>query len=80
MSTSVVVVDPLATDVEITKDALRFVLADGREVSAPLAWFPRLLDATSEQRNEWRLIGGGVGVHWPAVDEDISVASLLRTR
>lgn len=79
MSTSAVVIDSLATGVEITADALRLILADGREVTAPLAWFPRLLDATTDERNQWRLIGGGVGVHWPAIDEDISVASLLRT-
>jgi len=79
MSTSTVVVDSLATGVEITADALRLILADGREVTAPLAWFPRLLEATIDQRNHWRLIGGGVGVHWPSIDEDISVASLLRT-
>ena len=79
MSTSAVI-HSLATGVEITNDALRFVLADVREVSAPLAWFPRLLDAASEQRNEWRLIGGGVGLNCLGVDEDISVASLLRTR
>ncbi|MBM3755064.1 MAG: DUF2442 domain-containing protein [Acidobacteria bacterium] len=63
----------------MTADALRLILADGREVTAPLAWFPRLLEATIDQRNHWRLIGGGVGVHWPSIDEDISVASLLRT-
>jgi hypothetical protein len=55
------------------------VLADGREISVPLAWFPRLRDATVDQRRNWRLIGGGVGVHWPDVDEDISAASLLAT-
>jgi hypothetical protein len=70
--------DPTATDVQVTDDALRVVLADGREVAVPLAWFPRLLDATPEQRRNWRLIGRGQGVHWPDVDEDISVASLLQ--
>ena len=50
----------------------------GRELSAPLAWFPRLSDATAEQRRKWRLIGRGHGIHWPEVDEDISIASLLR--
>lgn len=60
--------------------ALRVVLADGREVTAPLEWFPRLRDATEAQRADWRPVGGGVGLHWPDVDEDISVAGLLATR
>ena len=55
------------------------LLADGRELSAPLVWFPRLVEATDAQRRHWRLIGRGQGIHWPEVDEDISVASLLRT-
>ena len=80
MSTLSVIREPLATDVEFTDSALRIVLADGREISAPLAWFPRLLHATPEERSDWRLIGGGVGVHWPQVDEDISVESLLNAR
>jgi hypothetical protein len=68
----------LAVDVACTDDALRVTLADGREIAAPLVWFPRLLTAAPEQRAEWRLIGGGIGIHWEAVDEDISVESLLR--
>ena len=80
MSTLSVIREPLATDVEFTDSALRIVLADGREISAPLAWFPRLLHATPAERSDWRLIGGGVGVHWPRVDEDISVESLLNAR
>ncbi|HUA87670.1 MAG TPA: DUF2442 domain-containing protein, partial [Bryobacteraceae bacterium] len=63
--------------VEVTESALRVVLADGREISVPLAWFPRLHDATPEQRRKWRMIGGGIGIHFPEVDEDISVESLL---
>jgi hypothetical protein len=51
-----------------------------REVSAPLAWFPLLHDASEAQRGNWRLIGGGIGIHWPDLDEDISVESLLSTR
>jgi hypothetical protein len=66
-----------AVDVTFTKDSLVVTLADGRRVSAPLEWFPRLLQATSKQRRNWRLIGGGVGIHWEDVDEDISVRSLL---
>lgn len=80
MSTLAVNVEPVAVDVSCTDDALRVVLADGREVSVPLVWFPRLLNATPEQRKEWRLIGGGIGIHWESVDEDISVESLLTTK
>ena len=80
MSTSAVRIEPRAVDVTITADALRVRLADGREVAAPLEWFPRLRDATPEQRRNWRLIGNGVGIHWPDVDEDISVNGLLATR
>jgi hypothetical protein len=78
MSTLAVKLDATATDVQVTDVALHIVLADGRELTAPLAWFPRLLEATPEQRRHWRLIGRGQGIHWPDVDEDISVASLLR--
>ena len=66
-----------AVDVACTDDELIVTLVDGRKVSAPLEWFPRLLRATPEQRAKWRLIGGGVGIHWQDVDEDISVRSLL---
>ena len=69
----------MATDVFLADDALHVVLADGREVSAPLQWFPRLLNATAEQRAVWELIGDGIGIHWPLVDEDIEVESLLAT-
>jgi hypothetical protein len=78
MSTSAVKADANAVDVTDTDDQLVVVLADGRELAAPLAWFPRLLDAAPDQRRNWRLIGRGQGIHWPDVDEDISVASLLR--
>ena len=80
MSTLSVIREPLATDLEFTDSALKVFLAGGREISAPLAWFPRLLQATFTERNDWRLIGGGIGVHWPSVDEDISVESLLNAR
>ena len=70
-------VEVLAVDVSCTDDTLAVTLSDGRVVSAPLAWFPRLLEATPRQRADWELIGGGIGLHWEAVDEDISVASLL---
>ena len=71
--------EPLAVEATCTADALRVRLADGREVSAPLAWFPVLRDATPEARARYRLIGGGVGINWPDLDEDISVAALLAT-
>ena len=57
---------------------IRFILADGREISVPLEWFPRLRDATLAQRTQWRLIGKCVGVHWPEIDEDIAVSTLMR--
>ena len=66
-----------AVDVAFTDDELVVTLADGRSVSAPLEWFPRLLRATPAQRTNWSLIGRGVGIHWEDVDEDISVRSLL---
>jgi Protein of unknown function (DUF2442) len=78
MPTSAVRLDATAVDVAVTDDRLMVVLADGRELAAPLSWFPRLLEATHDQRQNWRLIGRGHGIHWPDVDEDISVASLLR--
>ena len=67
-----------AVEVSCTDDVLCVVLADGRTISAPLAWFPRLIEATPSQRAPWEFIGGGIGIHWEALDEDISVASLLR--
>ena len=78
---STLTVKPVAdtVDVTFTKDSLVVTLADGRCVSAPLEWFPRLLRATLKQRRNWRLIGGGIGIHWKDVDEDISVRSLLAT-
>jgi hypothetical protein len=79
MSTLTVKVDAVAVDVHVTEDEIQMTLADGREVSAPLEWFPRLRNATPEQRSKWRLIGRGIGVHWPEIDEDISVQSLLAT-
>jgi len=78
MSISEVEVIPVATELESSEDELTVSLSDGRRISVPLAWFPRLLNATAEERAEFRLIGGGEGIHWPRVDEDISVAGLLR--
>jgi hypothetical protein len=64
--------------VEVTDDELTVHLVDGRRVSAPLVWYPRLLHATASQRNDWELIGEGEGIHWPQIDEDLSVAGILR--
>ena len=69
----------LAVNVRFTTDALLVTLSDGRQISTPLEWFPRLRDATPKQRKNWRLIAKGIGIHWEDVDEDISVATLLRT-
>jgi hypothetical protein len=66
-----------AVDVEVTDDEIIVGLADGRRVSAPLEWYPRLLAASPAQRANWRLIGRGVGIHWEEIDEDVSVRSLL---
>ena len=66
-----------ALNVEFVDASIRLILADGREISAPLAWFPRLRDASDAQRTNWRLIGRGEGVHWPDLDEDVSVNALL---
>lgn len=64
--------------VRCTRDTLRVELLDGRTIIVPLAWYPRLLHATPQQRAKWKIAGGGYGIHWPAVDEDLSVEGLLR--
>lgn len=69
--------EALAIRVTLTEDTLSVDLADGRTIAVPLDWYPRLAHATAEERATWRLLGGGRGIHWPAVDEDISVANLL---
>jgi hypothetical protein len=68
----------LASGVEVTDDELIVTLADGRRIAAPIVWFPRLLNASPEARTHWQLIGEGIGIHWPDVDEDISVNGLLK--
>jgi len=78
MTTSAIKIEvPNAENVTVTEDTLSVDLSDGRTISVPLAWFPRLVHATSEERNNWRLIGKGQGIHWEAIDEDISVEGLL---
>jgi hypothetical protein len=65
-------------DVHFTDDTLAVDLADGRTIIVPLVWFPRLLDATPEQRAHWKMAGAGYGIHWPDLDEDLSTEGLLR--
>jgi hypothetical protein len=71
---------PEALDVSITDDTLSVDLSDGRSISVPIAWFPRLLHSSVEERNNWRLIGRGMGIHWEDIDEDISIEGLLAGR
>ena len=70
--------EPLASEVLVSEDELIVHLVDGRKISVPLVWFPRLLHGSREQRNRFELIGEGEGIHWEELDEDISVAGLLR--
>jgi hypothetical protein len=71
---------PAATAVNVTDDTLTVDLADGRSISVPLAWYPRLVNGSAKERKSWRLIGRGEGVHWPDLDEDISVDGLIAGR
>ena len=77
MTTLTLRTEPLAIDVAVNETVLHVTLDDGRELSVPVEWFPRLRDATNTDRANWRLIGRGEGIHWPAIDEDISVRGLL---
>lgn len=77
MSTLTLNTEPLAVEVAFDGERFRVALEDGRELSVPIEWFPRLRKATSAQRRNWRLIGHGEGIHWPDVDEDVSVLGLL---
>lgn len=78
MSTSAVSqLRPLARDVRFSRGMLCVELADGRVISVPLAWFPKLENASDDQRADWRLVGKGIGIHWEALDEDISVTGIL---
>ena len=78
MHTSVIELHvPNAENVTITEDTLTVDFSDGRTLSVPLTWFPRLIQASPEERNNWRLIGQGQGIHWEDIDEDISVEGLL---
>ncbi len=78
MSTLTIEIEvPYAQDVLVTSELLNIDLSDGRSISAPLAWFPRLVCANQEERNNWRIIGRGEGIHWEDIDEDISIEGLL---
>lgn len=71
---------PQALSVKVTSDTLHVELSDGRSISVPLGWYPRLAHATAEERRDWRLIARGRGIHWESIDEDISVEGLLSGR
>ena len=77
MSTSMDESHAQASDLQVSKHELTVHLMDGRTITVPLAWYPRLSHATAKERGNWRLIGQGEGIHWPDLDEDISVVSLL---
>jgi len=78
MSSSAPSIDPRAKEIRCTDDELVVVLADGRSIATPLAWFPRLLHADPAARANFEILGDGQGIHWPDLDEDISVEGLLR--
>ena len=77
MSSSATEARALAKNVQVTDDELMVELVDGRRIFAPLVWFPRLLAGSAAERGQWELLGQGDGIHWPALDEDLSVAGLL---
>ena len=70
--------DERVKDVRVSEDTLSVDLMDGRTIVVPLAWYPRLFDATIEQRAHWQIAGAGYGIHWPEIDEDLSTEGLLR--
>ena len=70
--------DERVKDVHLSEDDLSVSLMDGRTITVPLVWYPKLLAATPEQRNNWQICGGGYGIHWPEIDEDLSTEGLLR--
>lgn len=78
MSTSELTTTDRVRDVQVTDDTLSVTLMDGRTITVPLKWYPRLLQASPEERRNWELAGAGYGVHWPDLDEDLSVEGLLR--
>jgi hypothetical protein len=70
--------DERVADVKFTRETIRVALRDGRTIIVPLVWYPRLQQATPAQRKNWRIAGGGYGIHWPEIDEDLSTEGLLR--
>ncbi len=78
MSTSELRAGDAVRDVRFSEDTLSVDLVDGRTITVPLVWYPRLLQATPAQRANWEIVGAGHGIHWPDVDEDLSVAGILR--
>ncbi|HTW31855.1 MAG TPA: DUF2442 domain-containing protein [Candidatus Sulfotelmatobacter sp.] len=78
MSSSAISADERVLDVTFSDEALSVSLRDGRVISVPLVWYPRLLNATPAQRKNWKIAGGGYGIHWPEVDEDLSTEGMLR--
>jgi hypothetical protein len=78
MGSSALAADERVASVKVTSDALTVSLRDGRVISVPLAWYPRLKNAKPKERNNWRVAGGGFGIHWPDLDEDLSTEGLLR--
>jgi len=78
MSSSAITADERVLDVGLSDDSLSVWLRDGRVISVPLVWYPRLLNATPAQRKNWKIAGGGYGIHWPDLDEDLSTEGLLR--
>ncbi len=78
MNISAKVTDERVLDVRCDAHSLIVDLMDGRTISVPLAWYPRLLHATPEQRAKWEVAGAGYGIHWPEIDEDLSTEGLLR--
>jgi hypothetical protein len=78
MGTLALAADERVSGVEVTDNTLSVALMDGRTISVPLVWYPRLLNATGAQRQNWQIAGGGYGIHWPDVDEDLSTEGLLR--
>src|SRR5262245_21558930 len=78
MGTLALAADERVAAVEVTEDTLVVSLKDGRTISVPLGWYPRILNATRKQRGNWQIAGGGYGIHWPDIDEDLNTEGLLR--
>jgi len=78
MGTLALGADERVATVDITEESLVVGLADGRTISVPLAWYPRLMNATDAARQNWKMSGGGYGIHWPEIDEDLNTEGLLR--